>query len=39
MSAAPYLPDNTIEAPGERAPLILGGNYLGSVTDKVCSIV
>ena len=35
MSAAPYLPDNTIEAPGTRAPLVLGGNDFASVTEKV----
>jgi len=39
MSTVPILPDNTIEAPGARAPLVLGGNDFASVTDKVCSIV
>ena len=39
MSAEPILPDNTIEAPGARAPLVLGGNDFRSVTEKVCSIV
>ena len=39
MSTVPVLPDNTIEAPGARAPLVLGGNDFASVTEKVCSIV
>ena len=39
MSAVPMLPDNTVEAPGARAPLVLGGNDFASVTEKVCGIV
>ncbi len=39
MSAVPRLPDNTIEAPGTRAPLVLGDNDFASVTEKVCGIV
>ncbi|MCI0650414.1 MAG: polysulfide reductase NrfD [Planctomycetes bacterium] len=31
--------DNTLEQPGQRAPLILGANDYTSVTDKVCRIV
>ncbi len=31
--------DNTVEFPGHRAPLVLGSNDQGSVTDKVCRIV
>ncbi len=39
MSAAPVLPDNTIEAPGTRAALVLGDNDFAAVTEKVCAIV
>jgi len=30
--------DNTIEAPGERAPLVLGKQDYGTVTDAICGI-
>ncbi len=30
--------DNTIEAPGERAPLVLGKHDYGTVTDTICGI-
>jgi len=38
MSAVPLHLDNTLEAPGERAPLVLGDSSLAAITQQVCEI-
>ncbi len=38
MSAIPLDLDNTLERPGERAPLVLGKSDLASITEQVCEI-
>jgi len=38
MSAVPLHLDNTLEAPGERAPLVLGDSSLAAITEQVCEI-
>ncbi|MEP0775770.1 MAG: polysulfide reductase NrfD [Acidobacteriota bacterium] len=38
MSAVPLDLDNTLERPGERAPLVLGKSDLASITEQVCEI-
>lgn len=38
MSAIPLDLDNTLEKPGERAPLVLGNSDLASITEQVCEI-
>lgn len=38
MNAVPIDLDNTLEAPGSRAPLVLGDTELASITEQVCAI-
>jgi len=38
MSAVPLRLDNTLETPGERAPLVLGDSSLAAITEQICEI-